>query len=122
MPERALVCVVDDDESLRESLPDLLREFGFTVEAFSSAKEFLTSDCLTKADCLVLDIAMPQMSGPELQQELRRRGLGVPIVFITAHSEGAGWPRMLERGAACLFKPFSQAALFDALSDALQTS
>ena len=123
MPKRPLVCVVDDDESVRESLPDLLREFGFAVEAFSSATEFLTSDVLTKTDCLVLDVAMPQMSGPELQQELRRRGLNVPIVFITAHSEGGGRPRvLLERGAvACLLKPFSQAALFDALSLALPT-
>jgi FixJ family two-component response regulator len=123
MPKRPLVCVVDDDESVRESLPDLLREFGFIVEAFSSAKEFLTSDFVTKANCLVLDIAMPEMSGPELHHELRRRGLGVPIVFITAHSEGSGRPRLLERGAvACLLKPFSQTALFDALSLALQTS
>ena len=123
MPKRPLICVVDDDESVRESLPDLLREFGFAVEAFSSAKEFLASDFVTRANCLVLDIAMPEMTGPELQLELRRRGLGVPIVFITAHSEGNGRPRLLERGAvACLLKPFSQAALFDALSVALQTS
>jgi FixJ family two-component response regulator len=123
MPKRPLVCVVDDDESVRESLPDLLLEFGFAVEAFSSAKQFLASDFVTRADCLILDIAMPEMTGPELQRELRRRGVDVPIVFITAHSEGGGRPRVLEpRAVACLFKPFSQAALFDALSVALEVS
>jgi FixJ family two-component response regulator len=123
MAKRPLVCVVDDDESVRESLPDLLREFGFAVEAFSSAKQFLASDVVASADCLILDIAMPEMTGPELQLELRRRGVDVPIVFITAHSEVGGRPRVLEpRAVACLFKPFSQAALFDALSVALETS
>ena len=62
--ERPLVSVVDDDESVRESLPDLLREFGFAVRAFSSAEEFLASDCLDQTRCLILDVAMPGMSGP----------------------------------------------------------
>ena len=72
--ERPLLSVVDDDESVRESLPDLLREFGFAARAFSSAEEFLTSDCLGQTSCLILDIAMPGMTGPELYQELKRRG------------------------------------------------
>ena len=80
-----LVSVVDDDESVRESLPDLLREFGFSVEAFSSAEEFLASDSIGKTSCLILDVAMPGMTGPELQRELTRRGQSIPIVFITAH-------------------------------------
>src|SRR5277367_5799912 len=79
-----LIVVVDDDESVRESLPDLLKEFGFDVEAFASAREFLASGAAESAGCLILDIAMPEMSGPELQRELKRRGCGVPIVFITA--------------------------------------
>ena len=70
---RSLVSVVDDDESVRESLPDLLREFGFAVQAFSSAEEFLASDCVDKTRCLILDIAMPGMSGLDLQRELTRR-------------------------------------------------
>jgi FixJ family two-component response regulator len=120
MKKSPLVCVVDDDESVRESLPDLLKEFGFAVEAFSSAEDFLASDAVSKADCLILDIAMPRMSGPDLQRELRRRGRNTPIVFITAHSEASIRPRTLRQGAvACLFKPFSQSALFDALSAAL---
>ena len=73
MGTRSLVSVVDDDESVRESLPDLLRQFGFAAEAFSSAESFLASDVIAETSCLILDVAMPGMSGPELQQELIRR-------------------------------------------------
>jgi FixJ family two-component response regulator len=120
MLERPFVCVVDDDESVRESLPDLLKEFGYAVEAFSSAKDFLASDLAPKADCLILDIAMPQMTGPDLLCELRRRGRNVPVIFITAHSDSGRRSRPPEAGVvACLLKPFSQAALFEALGEAL---
>ena len=98
MDMRPLISVADDDESVRESLPDLLREFGFAAEAFSSAEEFLASDCLGQTRCLVLDIAMPGMSGPDLQQELVRRRQEIPIVFITAHRGETVRPRLLERG------------------------
>jgi DNA-binding NtrC family response regulator len=77
--KRPLLSVVDDDESVRESLPDLLREFGFAGQAFSSAEEFLSSGCLDKTSCLILDIAMPAMNGPELQQEMKGRGKEIPI-------------------------------------------
>ena len=121
MASRPLVCVVDDDESVRESLPDLLREFGFAVEAFSSAEQFLASDCIEQTRCLILDIAMPGMSGPDLQRELTRRRYEIPIVFITAHSDETVRPRMLEGGAVeCLFKPFSEGALLAALNAALE--
>jgi FixJ family two-component response regulator len=121
MPICSLVSVVDDDESVRESLPDLLKEFGFAVQAFSSAEEFLASDCVTQTKCLILDIAMPGMTGPDLQQELIRRRQDIPIVFITAHGDDNVRPRMLKEGAAeCLFKPFSEAALLTALNTALQ--
>src|SRR2546423_3522860 len=117
----SLVSVVDDDESVRESLPDLLREFGFAVRAFSSAEEFLASDCIDQTRCLILDIAMPGMSGPDLQQELIRRRHQFPIVFITAHSDESVRPELLARGAAeCLFKPFSETALMNALNTALR--
>jgi len=116
-----LISVVDDDESVRESLPDLLRECGFAVRAFSSAEEFLASDYLGQTRCLVLDVAMPGMSGPDLQQELARRRQEIPIVFITAHRDEDVRPRLLERGAVeCLFKPFSETALLDALDTALR--
>ena len=123
MVMRPLISVVDDDESVRESLPDLLRLCGFAVEAFSSAEEFLASDCLGQTRCLVLDVAMLGMSGPDLQQELTRRRQEIPIVFITAHRDEAVRPRLLERGAvACLFKPFSDTALLEALNAALRVS
>jgi FixJ family two-component response regulator len=121
MAVRPLVSVVDDDESVRESLPDLLREFGFAVRAFSSAEAFLESDCIEQTKCLILDIAMPGMSGPDLQRELKRRRQEIPIVFITAHGDNTVRPRLLEQGAVdCLFKPFSDTALREALNTALQ--
>src|SRR5262245_34202164 len=120
MTSRPLVSVVDDDESVRESLPDLLREFGFAVQAFASAEEFLASDRLSQTRCLILDVAMPGMSGPDLQRELTRRRQSIPIVFITAHGDGTDRPRLLQQGAVeCLFKPFSDTALRAALDAAL---
>jgi len=120
MVQRSLVSVVDDDESIRESLPDLLRQFGFAVRVFSSAEAFLASEFVSQTSCLILDIAMPGMSGPELQQELKRRRQAMPIVFITAHADKTVRPRLLAQGAAeCLFKPFSDDALLEALTNAL---
>lgn len=119
----SLVSIVDDDESVRESLPDLLREFGFVAQAFSSAEEFLASDDLGQTECLILDVAMPGMSGPDLQRELVRRRHAIPIVYITAQSDTSLRPRLLENGAVeCLFKPFSDSELYDALNAALRTS
>ncbi len=119
--KRLLVSVVDDDESVRESLPDLLRQFGFAAEAFSSAEAFLASDAVSETSCLLLDIAMPGMSGPDLEQELTRRRQTIPIVFITAHGDRTDRPGLLARGAVeCLFKPFSEAALLDAVGAALR--
>jgi FixJ family two-component response regulator len=121
MDKPSLVSVVDDDESVRESLPDLLREFGFAAEAFSSAEAFLASDVLSDTRCLLLDVAMPGMSGPELHQELIRRRREIPIVFITARDDDSIRPRLLADGAVeCLFKPFSETALLDALNAALR--
>ena len=117
---RSLVSVVDDDESVRESLPDLLKEFGFAARTFSSPEEFLASDCLLQSKCLILDIAMPGMSGPDLQRELKRRGREIPIIFITASTDKTVRPRLLELGAIdCLFKPFSDTALLEAVSSAI---
>jgi FixJ family two-component response regulator len=119
--ERLLVAVVDDDESVRESLPDLVREFGFAARSFSSAGEFLASDCVGQAKCLIVDVFMPGMTGPDLQRELKRRGQGIPIIFITAKKNEKVRPRLLEEGAVdCLFKPFSDTALLTALNAALR--
>ena len=117
---RPLVSVVDDDESIRESLPDLLKELGFAARAFSSAEAFLASDSVDQTRCLILDIAMPGMTGPDLQLELKNRRQDIPIVFITAHKDDTVRPRMMEQGAVdCLFKPFSDTALLEALNAAL---
>ena len=119
----ALVSVVDDDESVRESLPDLLRELGFAVQAFASAEEFLSCDCVDQTRCLLLDVAMPGMSGPDLQRELLRRGQEIPIVYITAHKDDAVRPHLLELGAVeCLFKPFSETELLEAVNAALRVA
>lgn len=116
----SLVVVVDDDESVREALPDLLREFGFTVEAFSSAEEFLTSGVAGRTSCLVLDIRMPGMSGLELQAELLRRRSAVPVVFITAHGDAALRARLIAGGAVeCLLKPFDEGELLEAVNAAV---
>ena len=118
---RQLVSVVDDDESVRESLPDLLREFGFDAEAFPSAEDFLGSDAVNRTNCLVLDIAMPGMSGPELQGELTRRRTRIPIVFITATRDENVRNSLLSKGASgVLWKPFGDAVLLDALNAALR--
>src|ERR1700730_7465267 len=116
----SLVSVVDDDESVRESLPDLLRELGFAAEAFASAEEFLASDRVGQTRCLILDVTMPGMSGPDLQRELTARPQAIPIIFITAQGDRATRPRLLEQGAVeCLLKPFSDTALREALDAAL---
>lgn len=122
MAAGSLVSVVDDDESVRESLPDLLRELGFVVQAFASAEEFLASDWVGRTRCLVLDVALPGMSGPDLQRELTRRRQEIPIVFITAHADEAIRPRVLAHGAVeCLRKPFSDTDLLEALDAALRS-
>ena len=121
MADFLLVSVIDDDESVRESLPDLLRECGFAVQAFSSAEAFLASDWVEETRCLILDVALPGMSGPGLQRELARRRQTIQIVFITAHKDEVIRPRVLEQGAVeCLFKPFSEMALLEALNAALR--
>jgi FixJ family two-component response regulator len=122
MDERKYIAVVDDDESVRESLPDLIRVFGHEAEAFSSAEEFLASSKMDQAKCLVLDIAMPGMSGIELQRELTRQGKRIPIVFITAHGDDLVCQRLRKPGTVeCLLKPFTDTTLFDALSTVLKT-
>jgi FixJ family two-component response regulator len=96
----------------------LLREFGYAARAFSSAEEFLVSDCVRQTRCLIVDVVMPGMTGPDLQRELAIRGQQIPIVFITAVGDEALRARMLRQGGAveCLLKPFSDTALLGALN------
>jgi FixJ family two-component response regulator len=123
MVARPLITVVDDDESVRESLPDFLKEFGFDAQTFSSAEEFLASESVNETKCLVLDVAMPGMTGPDLQRELTLRDREVPIVFITAHRDAAIRLRLIAQGAVeCLFKPFEPNDLLQALNIALRVS
>ena len=120
---RSLVSIVDDDESVRESLPDLLRQLGFASQAFSSAEAFLASEYVNETRCLILDIAMPGVSGPELRRELTRRRQDIPTIFITATGDMTLRPRLLAEGAVeCLFKPFSDTALLEAVETALRVT
>ena len=121
MALRRLITVIDDDESVRHSLPNLLRELGFAARAFSSATEFLASDAVGESSCLVLDVKMPGMSGPDLQRELKHRRRALPIIFITAcPDESVRQPLLKEGAVECLFKPFSETALCKALDAALK--
>ncbi len=120
---RSIVSVVDDDESVRESLPDLLKELGYSAQTFSSAEEFLASEYIDLTRCLIVDVTMPGMTGPDLQRELTLRRYDIPIVYITAFGDQAVRPRLIEGGAVeCLFKPFSDIALREALSAACRGS
>jgi FixJ family two-component response regulator len=108
---------------VRESLPDLLQHSGLDVVAFASAEAFLDSQAIGQTNCLILDVGLPGMSGPDLQQELQRRGQHIPIIFITAQGDKSLRPQLIGRGAvAVLFKPFSDTALLDAVNSALGTS
>jgi FixJ family two-component response regulator len=113
-----LVSIVDDDDSVRESLPDLLREFGLEPKVFATASDFLQSAFVDRTECLLLDIVMPGMSGPELRRELLRRGHDIPTIFMTAHVEDfVSQPDM--RTVDCLIKPFSETELLEVLKKAL---
>jgi FixJ family two-component response regulator len=121
MKQRPLVALVDDDESVRESLPDLLRQFGFSVRAFASAEEFLSSDCVDQTRCLILDIAMPGMSGLDLQRQLQTQGSSIPVIIITGQNEETVWNRALEQGAVrVLLKPIIASVLIEAVNLAIR--
>jgi FixJ family two-component response regulator len=116
-----LISVVDDDDSVRESLRALLRSVRFVVEVFASAEEFLSSDRLRETDCLILDVRMPGMSGLELQRRLVVRHPEMPVIFITAHGDEELRSRALKGGAVdYLLKPFSEEALLNAVQTALR--
>jgi len=121
MTKVSLISIVDDDQSVRESLHGLLRSVGFLVQVFTSAEEFLKSDHLDKTDCLILDVRMPGITGPELQRQLRAQGCQIPIIFISAHADDETREQAISGGAvAFLIKPLNEEMILTALNAALQ--
>lgn len=115
-----MISIVDDDRSLREATRGLVRSFGYGVDTFASAEEFLRSDQVNDTSCLILDINMPGLSGIELQDQLIARGNHMPIIFITAVPEEAVRAKALKAGAVgFLSKPFREEWLIDRLDEAL---
>jgi FixJ family two-component response regulator len=111
-----LVSVIDDDEAVRESLESLLKSVGYRVNTFAAAEQFLELDNTGGTDCLILDVRLGGMSGPDLQRELIARSRTVPIVFITAHGDEMTRARVMADGAVeCLEKPFSEEVLLAAV-------
>ena len=115
-----MLALVDDDISVRESVEGLLTSMGFEVEVYASADAFLDANVLERVACIILDVQMPGMTGPELQDDLNAAGRAIPIVFITSHRDDALRVRVMDAGAvACLYKPFDESALVAALETAL---
>jgi len=122
MANLPLISVVDDDDSVRESLRGLIRSVGFAVKVFASAEEFLNSDHLRNTNCLILDVRMPGMNGLELQRQLAATDRKIPVIFITAHGDDEVRSRALNGGAVdYLLKPFSEEALLNAIDAALKS-
>ena len=120
MANPELISIVDDDESVRQGLTRLLTSVGFAVNTFASAEEYLSSDQLGRADCLILDIRLSGMSGIELQRQLAANHSEVPTIFVTAHEEETERAQAPAGNvSAVLIKPFSEEALLNAISKAL---
>lgn len=124
MATRPLISVVDDDDSVRESLQSLLRSVGFTVEVFASAEELLSSNRLRTTDCLILDVVMPGMNGIELRRRLSANHYKIPVIFVTAHgSDEELYSRAFRDGVVdYLIKPFSEDVLLSAVRKALSSN
>ena len=124
MPEdNPCVYVVDDDRSIRDSLSNLIRSMGLNVQTFASAQEFLTSRRPEAPSCLVLDVQLPGLSGLDLQRELARDEVQIPIIFITGHGDIPMSVRAIKAGAVeFLTKPFRDQELLDAINAAIERS
>ena len=115
-----LIAIVDDDESLRSALQDLIESDGLSALCFGSAEQFLNSEARQKAACLIADIRMLGMSGLELQAKLKAEGCAIPIVFITAHGDVETRTLAMRDGAVeFLNKPFDDAVLLEIVHAAL---
>jgi len=120
-PSDALIAVVDDDPSVRESLESLIRSAGFRVEAFASAQEFLARPLGDVPSCLVLDLQLPGLSGLDLQKQLAEVNLEIPIVFITGHGNVPASVQAMKAGALeFLTKPFAEEDLLRAIEQAIE--
>jgi FixJ family two-component response regulator len=121
MPGAPLISIVDDDESLRSSLENLIRAFGFRAQGFSSGEAFLGWEQARETACVILDVRMPGMNGLDLQRRMARGNWRVPIIFITSHADDHARARALEAGAvAFLYKPCRDEDLLSAIRDALR--
>jgi FixJ family two-component response regulator len=119
--ERAVVFVIDDDEDLRDGLSNLLRSVDLQVKAFASAMDFLKSNLPDAPSCLVLDVRLPGVSGLDFQSELIKKGIGMPIVFMSAHGDIPMTVRAMKAGAVeFLPKPFNDQSMLDAVHSALE--
>jgi FixJ family two-component response regulator len=123
MPGIPLISIVYDDDAHRSSLENLIRSVGLRTHGFSSAEAFLSSNQVQETHCLVLDVRMPGMSGPELQRRMAVANSPIPIIFITAHEDDGQRSQALEAGAvAFLHKPFYEEELLNAIDAALKDS
>lgn len=119
MPRLSIISIVDDDEAVRSALDALVRSLGYEARAFESAEAFLAENGAAEADCLILDVQMPGMSGPQLQARLRENGQQIPVVFITAFAHDELRAVLGQGAVAVLGKPWEGQALVDALETAL---
>lgn len=117
----ATVFVVDDDGSMRQGLTRLLRSAGWNVETFASAREFLERAPFSGAGCVVLDVRMPEMTGPELHDRMHERGLSLPVIFLTGHGDVPTSVQAMKRGAVdFLLKPVDEEVLFQTIARAVE--
>ena len=117
---QSLVAIVDDDESFKNALHDLIESDGLSALSFDSAEEFLNSDARHRADCLIADVRMPGMSGLQLQAKLKAERCPIPIIFITAHADAETRILALRHGAVeFLTKPFDDRVLLEVVHAAL---
>jgi FixJ family two-component response regulator len=117
---KTLISVVDDDESMREASKGLMKSLGFTAEAFSSAEEFLKSRKVPRTSCLIADVQMPGITGPELHRHLLAAGNPIPIILITAYPDNRARERAFGDGVVCyLSKPFDESDLLACIRSSL---
>ena len=120
MSEAPLIAIVDDDVMICEATKDLVEAFGFNARTFTSAGEFLNSDCVSSTACLISDVQMPGMNGLQLHRKLITSGRHIPVIFITAFPDERVRKRAVAAGAVCyLNKPFDSERLRSCIRSAL---